>query len=118
MSAASSPSNPEDVKIITLAKSARARTGAAQGASVRDTDGRTYAATNVNLPSLRLSAVDVAVAMAVSSGAAGLEAVAVAGADEPADEDLAAVRELPGQDVVVWVTDPAGAVQKVIRLDD
>jgi hypothetical protein len=118
MSATSSPTNPEDLKIITLAKSARARTGATQGASVRDTDGRTYAATNVNLPSLRLSAVDVAVAMAVSSGAAGLEAVAVAGDDEPADEDLAVVRELPGQDVVVWVTDPAGAVQKVIRLDD
>ena len=33
--------DPEDAKLITLARSARARNGAAQGAAVRDTDGRT-----------------------------------------------------------------------------
>ncbi len=33
--------DPEDGKIVTLARSARARTGAAEGAAVRDTDGRT-----------------------------------------------------------------------------
>ena len=37
------PDDPEDRKIITLARSALARTGAGQGACVRDTDGRTYA---------------------------------------------------------------------------
>ena len=30
--------------MVTLARSVRARTGAAEGAAVRDTDGRTYAA--------------------------------------------------------------------------
>ena len=44
--------DPEDAKIVTLARSARARTGAAEGAAVRDTDGRTYAAATVALPSL------------------------------------------------------------------
>src|SRR5919107_5404252 len=44
--------DPEDAKIVTLARSARARTGAAEGAAVRDTDGRTYVAASVALPSL------------------------------------------------------------------
>jgi hypothetical protein len=69
--------DPEDAKIVTLARSARARTGAAEGAAVRDTDGRTYAAASVALPSLQLTALQAAVAAAVSSGAPGLEAAAV-----------------------------------------
>ena len=34
----------EDRKLVTLARSARARAGSEQGAAVRDGDGRTYAA--------------------------------------------------------------------------
>jgi hypothetical protein len=80
--------DPEDAKLATLARSARARTGSTAGAAVRDIDGRTYVAASVALPSLRLSALQVAVAMAVSSGALGLEAAAVVGS--AADEDGAA----------------------------
>ena len=65
---------PEDAKLVTLARGTRARTRAAEGAAVRDADGRTYAAATVDLPSLQVSALGVAVAMAVSSGARGLEA--------------------------------------------
>ena len=86
--------DPEDAKLVTLARSAKARAGSASGAAVRDTDGRTYVAASVGLPSLRLSALQVAVAMAVSSGAAGLEAAAVVG-DDPAD----AAGELAVRDV-------------------
>ena len=68
---------PEDLKIITLARSARARVAAAEGAAVRDETGRTYAAAAVSLPSLKLSALRLAVAMAVSSGASSLEAAAL-----------------------------------------
>ena len=60
----------EDLKIITLARSTRARVAASEGAAVRDETGRTYTAAAVALPSLRLSALRLAVAMAVSSGAA------------------------------------------------
>jgi hypothetical protein len=42
----------EDAKIVTLARSAQARTGAQEGAAVRDTDGRTYTGATVSLPSL------------------------------------------------------------------
>lgn len=108
------PSDPEDIKIIGLARSARARTGAAQGASVRDTDGRTYAATSIGLPHLDLSAIALAVAMAVSSGAEGLEAVALAAEQGPSDTDLAVLRDLPGVGVTLWCTDPAGVVQGLV----
>ena len=115
-STAELPSNPEDGKIITLARSARARTQATQGACVRDTDGRTYAATSVQLEHLRLSAISVAVAMAVSSGAAGLEAVALSADAAPSPEDLAVIRDLPGSDVLVWWTDARGGVQSKIAV--
>ncbi len=57
--------SPEDAKLVTLARASRARTGAAEGAAVRDLDGRTYAASTVALDSLQLAALDLAVAMAV-----------------------------------------------------
>ncbi|MBO4275745.1 MULTISPECIES: cytidine deaminase [Microbispora] len=87
--------DPEDTKIITLARSARARAGVPEGAAVRDETGRTYAATTVTLPSLRLSALQVAVAMAVSSGAKSLEAAAIVSeADEPGEQDVSVVEDM------------------------
>ena len=110
----------ENAKIVTLARAARARTGAAEGAAVRDLDGRTYAAAVVSLPSLRLSALEVAVAMAVSSGATGLEAVAVVtAADEPgvgAEEraGIGALRDLGGSGIPLFVAGPDGAVRQML----
>jgi len=109
--AAGALTDPEDAKLLTLARSTRARTRAAEGACVRDLDGRTYAGATVGLDSLELSAVQVAVAMAVTSGARGLEAVLVLG-DEPAprEGDLAAVRDLAGAGVPVLVAAPDGTL--------
>ena len=106
--------DPEDSKIVVLARSTRARVGAAEGAAVRDTDGRTYAAATVDLPSLRLTALQAAVAAAVSSGAPGLEAAAlVTEADSADDESVAAVREL-GPAATVLLADAAGRVRSVL----
>ena len=106
--------DPEDAKIVTLARSARARTGAAEGAAVRDTDGRTYAAATVGLPSLRLTALQAAVAAAVSSGAPGLEAAAVVTASGTIDgPSLAAVRDL-APSAHVLRADPSGAVVETL----
>lgn len=100
----------EDAKIVLLARSARARTGALEGAAVRDTDGRTYAACTVDLPSLRLTALQAAVAAAVASGAEGLEAAAVVtAADGVTAESLAAVRDV-GATAPVFRADLAGEV--------
>ncbi|WP_106398219.1 cytidine/deoxycytidylate deaminase family protein [Actinocorallia populi] len=92
--------NPEDDKLIKLARSSRARNGAPEGAAVRDETGRTYTATTVALPHLDLTALQVAVAMAVASGAEGLEAAVVVTAGEL--PDIAAVRDLgPAAPVLV-----------------
>ncbi|MER5478080.1 cytidine deaminase [Streptomyces sp. NPDC002734] len=104
--------DPEDRKIVTLARSARARNGVPEGAAVRDETGRTYVAGTVALESLRLSALRTAVAMAVASGAKSLEAAAVVTeADLPA-EDLAAVLDLGGAGTTVLVAGPDGAVRE------
>jgi hypothetical protein len=98
----------EDQKLVTLARATMARTRAAEGAAVRDLDGRTYAAAAVDLPSLRLSALEVCVAMAVASGSRGLEAaVRLGGAGAP---DLGAVHDLAGDSVVVHLGDARGEV--------
>jgi hypothetical protein len=103
--------SPEDAKLVTLARSARARTRAQEGAAVRDLDGRTYAGASVALPSLEVSALGVAVAMAVSSAAGGLEAAVVLGESPTVEEaDLALVRDLAGRGVPVLRADPGGTV--------
>ena len=105
----------EDAKLVTLARATRARTGAVEGAAVRDLAGRTYAAATVDLPSLALSALQVCVAMAVASGARGLEAAVVLGpAAEVAGADLDAIRDLAGAGVPVHHGSPAGAVAGVL----
>jgi cytidine deaminase len=98
----------EDAKLVTLARTARARIGAAQGAAVRDQDGRAYAAASVALAALTLSAAQVAVAMAVSSGARTLEAAVILG-ERPDQASLAALHEL-GPDVTVHLADADGTV--------
>ena len=101
----------EDQKLVTLARATRARTGAAEGAAVRDADGRTYAAATVDLPSLQVSAVGVCVAMAVASGAKGLEAaVLLTAASTVSDADLSALRDLGGAGVVVHRGDARGVI--------
>lgn len=100
----------EDQKIITLARSVRARIETPEGAAVRDTDGRTYTACTVQLPSLRLTALQAAVAAAVASGAEGLEAAAVVtSAGEVSAESVAAVRDL-GPKATIFRADPSGTV--------
>jgi hypothetical protein len=98
----------EDQKLVTLARATMARTGATEGAAVRDLDGRTYAAAAVALPSLSLTALEVCVAMAISSGAKGLEAAVRLGGGEAPDVD--AVHELGGDRVVVHLGTPRGEI--------
>ncbi len=94
--------SPEDAKLVTLARATRARVRAAEGAAVRDTDGRTYAAATVDLPSLQVSAVQVCVAMAVSSGSRGLEAaVLLTEADDVSPADRAVLQDFGGEGVVI-----------------
>lgn len=107
--------DPEDEKLITLARSARARTQAAEGAAVRDTDGRTYVATTVELPSLKLTALQAAVAAAVSSGVESLEAAVVVTEENTVQEvSVRAVRDLVAQAPILRA-DSSGTVQETLR---
>lgn len=99
----------EDAKLVTLARATRARTRAAEGAAVRDLDGRTYAGASVGLERLRLSALEVCVAMAISSGSTGLEAVVVL-SDGDVDVDVDAASEFAGAGVPVLVGDATGSI--------
>ena len=112
---ATGEADPEDTKLVTLSRAARGRIGAAEGAAVRDTNGRTYAAATVALPSLALSALRGAVAQAVSAGADGFEAAAVVtDAAELDDASLAAVRDLT-KAAPVLLAAPDGTVLGVYR---
>src|SRR5206468_2017041 len=107
--------DPEDEKIVLLARSARARTQAAEGAAVRDTDGRTYAATTVELPSFQVTALQAAIAAAVSSGADGLEAAAVVTNQPMVDgASVQAVRDL-AVSAPIFRADLKGDVQEVVQ---
>jgi hypothetical protein len=97
----------EDAELVELARAAMAGAEAGSAAAVRDVDGRTHAAAPVALSTLGLTALQAAVAAAVSSGAKGLRsAVLVAGSVD--DPGIAAVRELSPTAVVI-VTDSAGS---------
>ena len=107
--------DPDDRKLVTLARATRARTGAAEGAALRDADGRTYAAATVDLPSLRMSAIGVAVAMAVASGSRGVEAVVVlTAATAISGTDLAVVRDFAGAGVPLHRADLRGDVAETV----
>jgi len=105
--------DPEDQKLVVLARATRARTGAAQGAALRDRDGRTYAGATVALPSLSVSALGVCIAMAVASGSTGAEAAVVLGESDLDPADLQALREFAGEGVPVHRGAPNGTVADI-----
>ena len=103
--------SPEDQKLVTLARATRSRTGGPEGAAVRDSDGRTYAAATVALPSLQVSALGVCVAMAVSSGSSGVEAaVLLTDAENVSPLDLDLLRDFAGPGVTLHVGVPSGSI--------
>jgi len=108
--------NAEDEKLVTLARAARARIGAAEGAAVRDGDGRTYAGASVALPSLTLTALQYAVAAAAAAGATVLEAAAVVTERSTVDSaGVAAVRDLAPA-APVHLAAPDGTVRQTVAV--
>jgi hypothetical protein len=101
----------EDTKLVTLARATRARAATGSGAAVRDSDGRTYSAADLNLPSLQLTALQAAVAMAASSGVRGLEAAVVfTDAVGVSDADVAVVRDFSGAGVPIHRVNLSGTL--------
>jgi cytidine deaminase len=110
--------DPEDAKLITLARGARLRahaphTGETEGAAVRDTDGRTYAAATVENAdeALTTTALRGAVAAAASSGARSFEAAVIVTEGGLRDDDVAVLREF-GAGVPVLLAGPDAVVRE------
>jgi hypothetical protein len=72
-------SNPEDVKLVTLAQATLRRSGAKQAAALRDSTGRTYVAIPVSSSSLSLDAVEAVFTVAMASQITDIEAVVFTG---------------------------------------
>ena len=98
---------PEDQKLLALARAALGRalvsTWHPAGAAVRDDMGRTYAAATVEMDGATVTALQLAVASAVSSGARSFEAAVVV-TDDP-EPDVEGVKAL----------NAFGSVTRVIR---
>ena len=112
--------DPEDAKIVTLARGARLRahaphTGIAEGAAVRDSDGRTYAGATVENrdPALTTSALRAAVAAAASSGARSFEDAEVVGDALDSAADVAVLRQF-GVGVPLLLAGEDGAVRHTV----
>ena len=101
----------EDAKLLTLARGARGRISAPQGAAIRDEMGRTYSAAAVDNGTVVISALDLAVAQAISSGARGAEAAVVVGAEGVSIDGF---RSLAGLGVPVYLCTSAGAVTDTV----
>lgn len=89
--------DPEDEKLVTLARAALGRavvrTMPAAGAAVRDDMGRTYAAASVEVDGASVTALQLAVATAISSGARSFEGAAIVSSEhDDADEGLTALQ--------------------------
>lgn len=100
--------NSEDMKLLTLAKSSLQRNSAAQSAALRDGTGRTHVGNAITLTSLKLDALEVALAMAISSGANQIEAGVVVGMS-PSANALLSIREISPQ-ALVWYAQDDGSL--------
>ena len=98
----------EDVKLVALAKQARGRIQAKEGAAVRDDTGRSYSGATVNLASTPLTALQLAVAQAVASGARDIEAAVVVTPEESID--TRPVLDAAASPTPVYVCSPSGEV--------
>jgi hypothetical protein len=99
----------EDAKLVTLARGARGRIGASEGAAIRDDMGRTYSGATVNQPHLLITALELAVAQAVAAGATGIECAVIVG---EMNVDTACVADLGGSGVPVLLCALDGAVRE------
>lgn len=107
----------EDAKLVTLARGARERIRADHGAAVRDDTGRTYAAADAVLPSLSLSAVEIATAQAWISGARGLEAAVIVATNPERIPPTTVLGDLGGAELPVIVCATDGTVVRTTTPD-
>jgi hypothetical protein len=76
--------NPEDLKLLTLAKATMARSNSISAAALRDNTGRTYVAVPVKSGDFEIDSLLAVLVVAKASGISGIEAIVLAGQAAPA----------------------------------
>lgn len=109
MKSISELSNPEDIKLLTLAKNTLARSQSEQAAALRDTTGRTYVAISVATSALKLDALEAVLTVALASGITGIESVLVAGI-QPAQ--VAVIKEF-APTATIFFSNAAGEIYEL-----
>ena len=92
--------NSENQKLLTLASASMQRNNVKQSAALRDGTGRTHVGNAIGLTTLSLDALQVALAMALSSGAEVIEAAVVVG-EHPSEISRENVREI-SKNALIW----------------
>ena len=96
--------NPEDLKLLTLAKATQARSNSTSAAALRDNTGRTYVAVPVKSGDFQIDSLLAVLVVAKASGITGIEAIVIAGELPPASS-IAIVRKEDSAVKLFAVTD-------------
>jgi hypothetical protein len=84
-------SNPEDLKLLTLAKATMARSNSKSAAALRDNTGRTYVAIPVKSGDFEVDSLIAVLVVAKASSISGIEAIVVCGR-EPAPSSVSVIK--------------------------
>ena len=84
-------SNPEDLKLLTLAKATMARSNSKSAAALRDNTGRTYVAIPVKSGDFEVDSLIAVLVVAKASSINGVEAIVVCG-EEPAPSSVSVIK--------------------------
>ena len=85
-------SNPEDQKLLTLAKATMVRSNSNSAAALRDNTGRTYVAIPVKSGEFEVDALLAVLVVAKASQITGIEAIVIAG-EKPDFSSIAVIRQ-------------------------
>ena len=83
--------NPEDLKLLTLAKATMARSNSKSAAALRDNTGRTYVAIPVKSGDFEVDSLLAVLVVAKASSISGIEAIVVCG-QEPAPASISVIK--------------------------
>ena len=83
--------NPEDLKLLTLAKATMARSNSKSAAALRDNTGRTYVAIPVKSGDFEVDSLLAVLVIAKASSISGIEAIVVCGL-EPVPSSISVIK--------------------------
>ena len=96
--------NPEDLKLVTLAKATMARSNSKSAAALRDNTGRTYVAIEVTSGDFKVDSLLAVLVVAKASSITGIEAIVVCG-QQPNTPSISVIRQEDSGAKIYFVSD-------------